>query len=125
MELNQIVDLSGLLLFALFFLNNAFMVYIATYKLKEIQSHYQKSRLVASHRGDTSTPIILRTGNPVLIWSLLVFKFFRKMDPYSIEEVKRFPRSLRPWVIIPGHINACCIAWGVGVLVWINIKGYL
>ncbi|POA30322.1 hypothetical protein C1884_13060 [Pseudomonas sp. GW460-R15] len=125
MTLDQIIGLSGIPLFTLFFLNYAFMVYVATYKLKEMQSHFKHSRFVASHRGDASTPLILRTGNLVLIWSLLVFKFFRKMDPNSIEEVKHFPRNLRPWVMIPGHINACCIVWGFGVLVWINIKGYL
>ncbi|MHC8394158.1 hypothetical protein ACYZT8_10935 [Pseudomonas sp. LB3P93] len=125
MSIDQIIGLSGIPLFALFFMNSAFMAYVVTYKFNEIQNHFTNSRLVNSHLSDASTPIILRTGSLVLIWSLLMFKFFRKMDPESIEEVRLFPRHLRPWVIVPGHINAFCLIWGAGILIWINVKDHL
>ncbi|MGL6245825.1 hypothetical protein [Pseudomonas sp.] len=125
MSLDQVIGLSGIPLFTLFIMNCAFMAYVVTYKFKEIQNHFANSRLVNSHRSDTSTPIIFRAGSLVLIWSLLMFKFFREMDPDAIEEVKLFPGHLRPWVIVPGHINAFCLVWGGGILIWINVKDYL
>jgi hypothetical protein len=125
MTFDQIIGLSGLPLFILFFLNYIFMVYVVTYKFEEIQNHFVNSRFVNAHRSDANTPMILRPGSLVLIWSLLVFRFFKKMDPQSIEEVKTFPRRLRPRVIIPGYLNAICILWVFIILVWINVKDYL
>ncbi|WP_445177796.1 hypothetical protein [Pseudomonas sp. McL0111] len=125
MTFDQLIALSGVPLFVLFFLNYAFSVYIATHKLEEIQSHLASSRLVASHRGDNNTPIIFKVRNLEVAYALLTFRFVRNMDPSAINEVENFPRTLRPWVVIPGHINAICIVWGFVILVWINVKDFL
>jgi hypothetical protein len=125
MTLDQIIGLSGAPLFVLFFLNYLFSAYVATHKLEEIQRHLTNSRFVASHRGDKSTAIIFKVGNLEIAYALLTFKFFRNMDPGSIDEVENFPKTLRPWVVIPGHINAFCTLWFFLILVWINVKDYL
>lgn len=125
MSLDQFIGLSGIPLFVLFFLNYCFSAYVATYKLEEIQSHFSNSRFVASHRGQKNTPMVFQVGNLEVVYALLVLKFFRNMDPESIEEVINFPKKLRPWVIIPGHINAVCLLWFFAILVWVNIRGYL
>ncbi|MDZ3829241.1 MULTISPECIES: hypothetical protein [Pseudomonas] len=125
MSLDQFVGLSGIPLFVLFFLNYCFSAYVATHKLEEIQSHLSNSRFVASHRGDKSTPIVFKVGSLEVVYALLVLKVLRNLDPESIEEVNNFPKQLRPWVIIPGHINTVCVLWFSAILVWINIKQYL
>ncbi|MFJ2714262.1 hypothetical protein ACIOZM_25855 [Pseudomonas sp. NPDC087346] len=125
MTLDQLIGLSGVPLFVLFFLNYAFSAYIATHKLEEIQSHLSNSRFIASYRGDNSSPIIFKVRNLGVAYSLLAFKFIRNMDPGVTDEVEKFPRELRRWIIIPGHINLFCILWFASILAWVNIKDYL
>ncbi|WP_426234468.1 hypothetical protein [Pseudomonas sp. TWP3-2] len=125
MSFDQFVGLSGILLFTLFILNYGFSAYVATRKLEEIQSHLSESRLVAAHRGDKSTPVIFKVGNLEVVYALLVLKFVRNMDPGSIGQINNFPKKLRPWVIIPGHINTFCLLWFLAIFIWINIKDYL
>ncbi|AWM91526.1 hypothetical protein DJ564_12175 [Pseudomonas sp. 31-12] len=125
MTFDQLIGLSGVPLFVLFFVNYLFSAYVATHKLEEIQSHFTNSRFVASHRGDKNTAIIFKVGNLEIIYALLTLKFFRNMDPDSIDEVEIFPKTLRPWVVIPGHINTICALWFFLILVWINVTGYL
>jgi len=124
MTFDQLIGVSGIPITLLFFLNYAFLAYVATYKLRDIQSYFPHSRFVASHRWDADTPIVLRAGKLVLIWSLLVFESFRRLDPPSMVDVKNFPRRLRCWVVIPGYINAICILWAACIGLWIFVKGY-
>lgn len=124
MNFDQFIGLSGIPLFVLFILNYCFSVYVATHKLVEIQSHLSNSRFVASYKGDKNTPVIFKVGNLEVVYGLLVIGFFRNMDPGSIDEINNFPKKLRPWVVVPGHINVFCVLWGGVILVWINFKNY-
>ncbi|MFJ2536766.1 hypothetical protein [Pseudomonas sp. NPDC087614] len=124
MNIDQIIGLSGIPLFVLFILNYCFSAYVAIHKLVEIQSYLSNSRFVASYKGDKRTPIIFKVGSLEIVYALLVIEFFRNMDPGAIDEINNFPKRLRPWVVIPGHINVVCVLWGGIILVWINFKNY-
>jgi hypothetical protein len=118
MTLSQIVILSGVPLFILALANYAVCIYVSTHKLKEMDSYVIDSNFVSSPHDDSYRSIIHRVGSLGTIWGLLVFKQRRKPDPGAAEGIKRFPKHLRPWVVIPGNINAACIIWLAALGIW-------
>ncbi|WP_347928002.1 hypothetical protein [Pseudomonas helvetica] len=118
MTLDLLIVFSAGPLFILTILNYAFCAYVATHKLEEMESHFEHSIFVSRYHSNSYRSIIRRVGCLGTVWAVLVFKHLRNLDPGSIEGVNHFPKHLRAWVIIPGHINAFCTIWLVAIGAW-------
>ncbi|MGB6212846.1 MULTISPECIES: hypothetical protein [Pseudomonas] len=114
---------SCLLWAAVMLVNTAVSVYAAYVKAEECQAHFVKSNLVKQYRFEPFDSFLSRLGSMGMVYSLLVFKYQRRLDPVAIEEVSTFPAHLRPWIVIPGHINLFCVAWMFAMCGWAKYTG--
>lgn len=114
---------SCLLWAAVMLINTAVSVYVAYFKAEECQAHFVRSNLVGHQRFSPTDSFMSRLGSMGMIYSLLVFKYQRRLDPASVEEVKTFPAYLRPWIVVPGHINLFCVIWMITMYGWAKYAG--
>nr|WP_301293641.1 hypothetical protein [Pseudomonas sp. GGS8] len=80
--------------------------YVSFFKLAEIESFLKESYFVARNRRVMGSSFYGRTWrlSHISIMLLLDYDFLWGSDPDAIDEIARFPLSLRRWVIIPARM---------------------
>jgi len=102
-------------------------VWISLFKLNELESFLTESYFVARNRrvlGNSLHGCYSRLSH---ISSMLLFDddFLSKSDPYAMDEIARFPLSLRRLVTIPNRMLAYSIVGFFVVLLCVNFFGII
>lgn len=86
----------------LILLNLTILLYVAFFKLEEIEQKFTRSQLVSINRQCLGNDPIGRLYRLSLINGLITRpKRYHREDPPALDDVKDLPRSLRNWVHIP------------------------
>ena len=114
---------SWAVVFLLVFLSEAVLVFVAYFRLDQMENHFIASHLVGINRKIVGNAPWGRIKRVKLIGELTGrYALSTMLDPYSFLEAEILPEHLKKWLKVPGYIMRIAMAGAGILLLWYGFE---
>lgn len=122
-HLEFIYYISWTVVFILALLSEAVFLFVAYFRLDQMENHFIFSHLVGINRKTVGNTPRGRMKRVKLIGELTGhYALFTMLDPYAFMEAEILPEHLKKWLKVPGYIMRIALTGAVLLLLWYGFE---